>query len=75
MTGAQKILEIDGKMMAETETYEDVGLYLAYLYPAILKADVVELSRKYPRAMNFLEVMERVFPARHWVWNYIIIKD
>ena len=75
MTGAQKILEIDEKMMAGTKTYEDVGLYLAYLYPAILKAEVVALSRSCDSAMNFYGEIERVFPARHWVWNYIFIKD
>lgn len=75
MTSAQKILEIDAKLIDETETYEDIGIYLAYLYPAILKPDVIELNRSYPKAMDFLNVMERVFPARHWVWNYIIIRN
>jgi len=67
------MIEVAEKLYGATDTFEgDVGLQLAYLYPAIAKGNYVgwEDSEKV-----IIELFHSLFPIGHAIWQYIKISS
>jgi len=66
------ISEVSEALYAATSTFEgQVGLDLAYLYPAIAKGTVVEWGA--PFQTETINLFRELFPAEHAVWNSIVV--
>lgn len=71
MNKNQKVLEIYDTLMINTDSFEPFAIYLAYLFPAILKGTWVDVDYYDPKGRKFWNVLSDNFSNDHFVWNYV----
>jgi len=66
-TAVEKVLEVNDRLMDNTESWKDVSLSLCYLYPAILRDSFIEIDKKSPTN----KLLKNVFASNHFIWKHI----
>lgn len=75
MTKQDMVLKVHDAIIENTESLVPHAIFLAYLYPAMLRegSGYIDIDKTVPEEMAFVRFLETVFAESHYIWNYIEI--